>query len=282
MPASPGPVRPPDPRHSERILLTIPIIVAGTDVSGNDFSEESCTIVVNRDGGRIALMHPVAEADVVHIVNLDNMREADFRLVGRMNDPTGEVAEWGVECLSEDVNVWGIEFAAPTGTEEWSIYALLKCRACGRRFFWPVSLVELDVLRASGIIQNHCEHCGQTTYWMFVDASYRVRQFAVTEAVAPPPKPPARPDRRAARRWVVQLPVSVKTSPGAEEIARTENASAFDLAVYLDLDLRIGEIVDVICPYGYVAEYAARQAEVRRRVPASSSQKAFYALRYLP
>jgi hypothetical protein len=81
---------------------------------------------------------------------------------------------------------------------------------------------------------------------------------------------------------VVQLPVSVKTSPGAEEIARTENASAFDLAVYLDLDLRIGEIVDVVCPYGYVAEYAARKAEVRRRVPASPGQKAFYALRYLP
>ena len=282
MPASPEPVRQRDLRRSERILLTIPVIVAGCDASGGEFSEEACTLVVNRDGARITLKHFAAAQDIIHIVNLDNMREADFRLVGRMNDPEAEVAEWGVECLSEDINIWGIEFADRAGAEAWSMHALLECRACGRRFFWPVSLVELDVLRSSGIIQNHCEHCGQATYWMFADASYRVRAFAATEPVIPPPPPPARPERRAARRWVVQLPVLVRSSKGAEEIARTENASAFDLAVYLDLDLTLGEIVAVICPYHSSGRNAERQAELRRRGPASPGQKTLYAFRYLP
>jgi hypothetical protein len=269
-----------DPRRSDRILLAIPILVAGCAATGGEFSEQTHTLVVNRDGARLALKHPAAEQDIIHIINLDNMRGADFRLVGRMNGPAAEVSEWGVECLSEDLNIWGIEFAARAAAEDYSIHALLECRACGNRFFWPVSLVELDVLRSSGIIQNHCEPCGQPTYWMFADASRRVREFAATEPVTPPPHAP--PERRAGRRWVLKLPVLVKSSKAAEEVAQTENASAFDLAVYLDLNLTLGEIVTVICPYLSGGTNPERRAELRRRVPASPGPKALYAFRYLP
>ena len=280
MSASPKPARSSDLRRSDRILLAIPIVVAGFDATGAEFSEQTYTLVVNRDGARLALKQPAAEQDIIHIINLDNMREADFRLVGRMGSLTAEVSEWGVECLSEDLNIWGIEFAARAAAEDYSIHALLECRACGNRFFWPVSLVELDVLRSSGIIQNHCEPCGQPTYWMFADASRRVREFAATEPVTPPPHAP--PERRAGRRWVLKLPVLVKSSKGVEEVAQTENASAFDLAVYLDLNLTLGEIVTVICPYLSGGTNPERRAELRRRVPASPGPKALYAFRYLP
>jgi len=261
--------------------MAIPILVAGFDATGGEFSEQTQTLVVNREGARLALKHAAADHDIIHIVNLDNMREADFRLVGRMSGPEAEVSEWGVECLSEDLNIWGIEFVGRAAPEDWSIHALLECRACGNRFFWPITVVELDVLRSSGIIQNHCEPCGQPTYWMFADASRRVREFAPTEPVTPPP-PPARPERRTARRWVVKLPVLVRSLTGAEEIAKTENASAFDFAAYLDMDLTLGEIVTVICPYTSGGNNLERKAELRRRVPAPPGPTALYAFRYLP
>jgi hypothetical protein len=250
--------------------MAIPILVAGFDATGGEFSEQTQTLVVNRDGARIALKHPAAGQEIIHIVNLDNMREADFRLVGRMSGPEAEVSEWGVECLSEDINIWGIEFATRAAAEDLSIHALLECRACGNRFFWPITAVELDVLRSSGIIQNHCEPCGQPTYWMFADASLRVREFAPTEPVTPPPQPAAPPERRAGRRWVVKLPVLVRSSKGVEEIAKTENASAFAFAAYLGMDLTLGEMVTVVCPYKCGGNNLERKAELRRRVPASA------------
>jgi hypothetical protein len=93
-----------------------------------------------------------------------------------MSTPETEVPEWGVECLNDDINIWGIEFMTRTAQADGAIHALLECRACGNRFFWPITVVELDVLRSSGIIQNHCEPCGQPTYWVFADASRRVQQ----------------------------------------------------------------------------------------------------------
>jgi hypothetical protein len=281
MSVSPKPAGSSKVRRSDRILMTIPILVAGFDATGGEFSEQTQTLVVNRDGARIALKHPAAGDDIIHIVNLDTMREADFRLVGRVTGPEAEVPEWGVECLSEDVNIWGIEYVVRAAPEDWSIHALLECRACGNRFFWPITVVELDVLRSSGIIQNHCEPCGQPTYWMFADPSRRVREFAATEPVTPPP-PPARPERRTARRWVVKLPVLVRSSKGVEEIAKTENASAFAFAAYLTMDLMLGEIVTVVCPYTSGGNNLERQAELRRRVPTSPGSKALYAFRYLP
>ena len=80
-----------DPRRSDRILLAIPILVAGCAATGGEFSEQTHTLVVNRDGARLALKHPAAEQDIIHIINLDNMRGADFRLVGRMNGPAAAV-----------------------------------------------------------------------------------------------------------------------------------------------------------------------------------------------
>ena len=282
MPLSPRPAGPSGLRRSDRIRVAIPILVAGFDATGTQFTEQTQTLVVNRDGARLALKHPAARQDIIHIVNLDNMSEADFRLVGRMNGAKAEVAEWGVECLSEHINIWGIEFAASAAPEDDSTHALLECRACGNRFFWPVAQVELDVLRSNGVIQYYCERCGQPTYWMFADANRRFRESAAAEPVTPPPQPLAPSDRRRGRRWVVKLPVLVRSPKGVEEVAKTENVSAFDLAVYLALDLAPGEIVTVICPYTSGGTNLERRAEVRRCVPASPGPNALYAFRYLP
>ena len=47
-------------RRSERLLITVPIRVEGVDRNGEKFTEETRTIVINREGARIYLKRLVA------------------------------------------------------------------------------------------------------------------------------------------------------------------------------------------------------------------------------
>ena len=48
------------------------------------------------------------------------------------------------------------------------------------------------------------------------------------------------------------------------------------------MDLMLGEIVTVVCPYTSGVNNLERQVELCRRVPASPGPKALCAFRYLP
>ena len=117
-------------RRTERLLLTIPIRVIGLDMGGEDFTEDTHTIVVNHAGARIALQHRVAADDSIRIINLENYNEADFRIVGPTRLAGSEVAEWGVECSEPGRNIWGIELPPPLTQQGSDAGALLECRAC--------------------------------------------------------------------------------------------------------------------------------------------------------
>ena len=77
------------------------------------FTEETWTVEVNRTGARIALKHAVAPNDTIRIADLENLREADFRVLDPVRLEQGELGEWGVECLEPDHNLWDIKFSPP-------------------------------------------------------------------------------------------------------------------------------------------------------------------------
>lgn len=267
-------------RRSERILLTIPIVVMGVDPDAGQFSEETHTIVVNREGARVTLKHRVIPEDTIHIINLENFVEADFRVVGPISVAEGAVPEWGVECLKEGVNIWGIEFSHSLPAERDQVCALLECRACLKKFFWPVTFMEVVVLDSTGVIQSFCDHCGKQTYWTYANGSNRRKEFSPSDPVAPPPRTPQRPERRTNTRLLIKLPILVRNHKGEEAIARTENVSRLDLAVSLGMKLSEGEPVTVICPYEVGSRNIERKAEVRRRAFFSFGKNKLYGLRY--
>lgn len=261
------------------MLLTVPIMVAGADSALGQFTEETHTVVLNRDGARIVLRHPLAPEDRVRIINLDNFNEADFRVVGPVLIEGLKVPEWGVECLKEGSNIWGIEFPPPTSPEEWSANALLDCQGCKRRYFWPVTPTEVEVLDSSGAIQNFCDRCGKATYWVPAEVSHRLPEIPVPER--PATKTSKRADKRAEKRIVMKLPILVRNQKGAEEITKTENISKGNLAVSLKLDLAIGDNATVICPYAPERKSAEKKAVVQRRTKSFFSLRSLYGLRLL-
>ena len=54
----------PEHRQSERILVSLPVLVVGIDPSGEEFAEETRTVVVHREGALIMLKHALAPAAI--------------------------------------------------------------------------------------------------------------------------------------------------------------------------------------------------------------------------
>jgi hypothetical protein len=273
------PMSPTEQKSQERVRVELPIRVFGFDEARGRFNEDTNTIAVSPTGSLIALKHRVFPADVIRIVNLRNVQEADFRIVGPSAVGTTDVAEWGVECTERDRSIWGIAFP-PLDP---AAHVLLECLACRAQDSWPATLLEREVLDATGIMARSCSHCGKPTYWTYADASQRPEAFTQAQAVAPPPRVmPVKKaaERRNRKRLPMKLPIYVRSKKDKEEIGTTENLTTSGLAVALAMDLAEGEIVTIICPYTPGAQNIEQKAVVRWRDPYPAGPKRFYGLDY--
>ena len=291
-------------RGTERVLLPIPIrvIAFGSDHGG--FSEETCTIEVNQAGARISLKHRVTAGDTLRIINLENFCEADFRVVGPIRLDKGEVGESGVECSEAGRNIWNIEFPNPLPPADSRAGALLRCEGCGKEVLSVLTLMEVDILDASGSLQRLCDQCGHLAVWTY-SSVLRSPKEVPTAVPAPvpvavpvaasapialdaPPLQAATPtpgqkgiELRAHKRLPLKLPVLVRTFKGQEEVARSEDISKGGLAVVLGMLLAVGEIVKVVCPYTRGEQSLEQKAEVRRRQIFVAGGRWLYGMRYV-
>ncbi|HUU15254.1 MAG TPA: PilZ domain-containing protein [Terriglobia bacterium] len=275
-------------RRTERVKLSIPIRVMCFGGSPGHFVEDTHTLMVNRDGALIALKHRVAADDTLRVINLENFREADFRVVGETRLQSGDFSGWGVECLERERTLWDIDFPPPLDPGGSTAGALLECLGCGKQGLLVLSLVEVDLLESSGTLQKLCDKCGHLSTWSYADVTRRPKEMPPVQAPAAA-QPPASPrvgkwdgkaERRVYKRVAVKLRALVRNSKGQQEIAKTENLSKGGLALCLRMELSLGEFVRIICPYSGGVEEFERTAEVRYRAPHVAGQNWFYGLRY--
>lgn len=268
-------------RRSERILVSLPILMVGFDPSGEEFAEEARTVVVNREGALIMLKHALAPENTVRIIQLQSDAAADFRVVGPTRLATNEGTEWGVEYLKEGMDIWGVDFPPlPPEAEAKNASALLECQTCQKKYFWPLTLVEIEVLDSTGIIQNFCAQCSSPTSWIYADSARRPAQFSASTLVSPSPRPKLGPERRDCKRLLIKLPILVKNQKGEAETTRTENFSRGDLAVALALNLAVGDSVTVVCPYTSSGRNLERSAKVLRSEGFAVKGRKVYGIRY--
>ena len=272
-------------RQTERILLTIPIRVTAYVGPEGGFSEESYTVEVNRDGARIALKHRVEPGDTLRIANLENLREADFRVVGRKRLEENGVSDWGVLCLDADRNLWDINFSPPLKASASELGALLKCEDCGGESFSPLRDWEVESLDA-GYLQRFCEKCGAPTRWQYADGHVGIENGRPAEPAPGPETPAAKPapmtwvSKRAHKRLAMKLPILVRDRTGDQELSKTECLSKGGLAVCLALELEIGDVVTVFCPYSEGGQNIEQKAEVRSRLTFFQGERWIYGLSY--
>jgi PilZ domain len=271
-------------RRTERLMLEIPIRVLCFGGSTDDFTEETHTIFVNRDGALIALKHPVATDETLRIINLENLREADFRVVGSARLEHGDVTEWGVECLDKQRTLWEIDFPPPLDTGSEKAGALVECQVCKKQVLRVLTLTEVNVLDSVGRLEQLCDACGELTSWAYADATRRPKVVPGSEeAVAPqqPVKWDGKKDRRLHRRVALKLPVLVRNVKDQRELGKTEDVSKGGFSMILGMMLSVGDGVAAVCPYTESGQNIEQKAEVRRRVMLYAGEKWLYGFRYI-
>jgi hypothetical protein len=256
-----GSMREIERRRSERLLLSVPIRVEGVDQDGGKFFEDTRTIIINREGARIYLKRAILAGTTLVVTTQVGRRTAKFRVVGPTQPKTGEGGEWGIECLSGNANLWGIEFP-PVDRKGGMCMALIECKRCHTTKLSRLSLIEHEVLGTSGLLVKDCEPCGRSTSWGYNELPMAIQgaPFPDAEALAQPGADA--PHQRVNNRVALQLPIRVRNYYGTEEVARSENVSRSGLCFVSDKTYEVGEILLITCPY----EKAGDNIEVRGRV----------------
>ena len=260
-------------RRSERLYLTIPIRVTGTDPKGRDFTEDCVSVDVSRHGARVRLKNSLVADDVIHIKNLKNDQETAFHVVGRVGQPKPDLpyADWGVECVDPNIVIWGVELKE-NPAEDIAVSALLQCSVCLVISSFLLTHKDVGAAAASAFLRRDCPRCGRETLWSYVTSD---RRSPSTEA----PKPVmneeadrrAREERRKERRLAVQVPIRIRTAEGKMEVTKTVNLSASG-ARFLSLnDYPVGVQVFVAAPYR-VGEEAIEMRATVEHVEAPSSE----------
>lgn len=271
-------------RRTERVMVSIPIRVMCFARNTGHFTEDTHTVLVNRDGALIALKHRVDPRDTLRIINLQNLREADFCIVGQTRRIGGDVSELGVECMEKDSIIWGIDFPSPMEPGSSQAGALLKCQSCGKEALLILSLVEIDMLESAGTLRKPCDTCSEFSSWVHADVERPAKGLPSTGELTPTPKvekSDGQVERRLHKRMALKLPILLRNKKGEQEVGRTEDISKGGLAVCLNMMLVVGEFVTVMCPFTQGTEGFEQKAEVRRRRTFGTAEKWLYGLRYI-
>lgn len=271
----------PEKRRSDRLMLTIPLSIEGTDTRGNPFKEEGRTITLNRHGARIRVARPLRVGQTLSLANLVSHRQAEFQVVGPVAPVTDRGGEWGVEYQNMKDNIWGIQFPPASDPEGSEPKALLECRDCRSVVLMTLSLVEVEVLETSGILSKPCTYCEQATPW-----GYTEKQVAMA---GPPEEAPMMADAQASARGItqrkhrrisLQLPVQIRDYYGGSEITKTENVSKGGFCFVSERNYLIGGGILVVCPYNPAGQNIETRARIVRRNQVEGTNRKVYGVRY--
>ena len=270
---------PAEKRRSDRLMLTVPLIVAGTDTQGKDFKQDARTVTLNRHGALIQISRPLLTGQRIRIVNALCHREAEFTVVGPVAPRSEKGGQWGVECLNTKVNMWGIQFPPPSDKPN-EPSALLECRRCHTAELKRVSLIEVEVLETSGILNKACETCGIKTPWGYAES-----QLAMS---APPSETKMLAEVGIGRgaelrrhtRVSMQLPILVRDYYGGVEISKSENVSKGGFCFLSEKNYHVGAAIMVACPYNSAEQCIEIPARVVRRIEVPGTNGKTYGVRY--
>lgn len=255
-------------RHSERVLLRIPIEVKGKDAAGKIFREVTSTLVINRDGARITLKQPVKADDRLTITNLISQTSCPFRVVVSAGQSIGEGPECGVECLERNLGFWGIEFPDKSGSkgakasEQEIVDALIECSVCHFRELAQLRMGQFRMISDRSSLTRPCIKCSAGTEWRFSSADGVEGKAASVTDLSQEKASSGGAERRRAKRMTVKLPVRIRLINGREEVTRTENLSKTGVCFISQETMTVGQAINLTVGY----EPGKNEAEITARV----------------
>ncbi len=250
-------------RRSDRVSLSIPIQVMGTDVSGSYFTEQAKTIVLSRHGAAIILNRRLAPNQEIVIRRPVANKDAECRVVGQIGGQAGGYV-YGVALLDSNVNLWGIEFPPPPEPGEAVGRVLLQCGGCGSQEVTYLNELELEVFQANLSIELSCKSCRDTTHWKEADYEPRKKPKAAPQPLRPtgtvdagPVAPgvvgveeqPRTQNERKHLRVRTAISACIRHAGFQDEVINTENVSRAGFCFKSPKEYVVGSKIEVAVPY---------------------------------
>jgi len=268
-------------RRSDRLMITLPLVVEGKDTKGQPFDNTGRTITINRHGARIVTPRPLRAGQTITVTNLASHKKCQFRVVGPVSPATDRGGEWGIECLDPNENIWGIQFPPVLDAEGTQSKALLECQQCGTTALMRVTLVDVEVLETSGILTQRCTQCERETRWRLSEQQPGMAAIEKPMSKGERLGPTRGAENRRHRRSGLQLPVLIRDYFGGSEITRTENVSKGGFCFVSEKNHQAGEFLLVVCPYDpSTTDHIEIRARVVRSLPVEGSVRRVYGVRY--
>ena len=267
----------PERRHSDRVMLTIPLSVSGVDSQGRPFEADARTISLNRNGLLIEAARPLRLGQVVRLTNQLGRRTAEFRVVGPVAPLVEGAGQWALEALEPDSNIWGIKFPPLAASEPQEARGILECRLCHAVILMRVPQMEAEVLATSGLLSKHCAACGRETPWSY--AEKHIAMGAPTDETEMFDAA-SQPSRRKHERVSLQLPILVRDYYGGAEVTRSENISKTGLCFASDIVYHVGQGLRVVCPYNPASQAIDVPSRIVRSVTFQGRHRRLYGVRY--
>jgi hypothetical protein len=283
---------PEEKRRSQKVKLSIPLRIQGIDAAGRPYECEARTVDLNRHGARIRISRLLAGGETIHVFNVVNHREADFRVAGPVSPVTkeggvfgvlgpvsGDPAKrrgYGIECLDTTLNFWGITFPRAVEREPPPPSALLQCRKCQTTALLNISLVEVDVLETAGILSWPCDTCGEVTPWGYATKDLETQPSRESPAGEPPQSLHFRKHRRVS----LQLPMRIRKYSGEVEITKCEDISKGGLCFVSTKHYYTGEGILVACPYNASGQNIEVEAQIVRQEEIEDTNRTIYGIKF--
>jgi len=99
-------------RRSQRILLSVPLVVSGKHANGAPFTERTTTLVVSAHGALILLREPVIleqTLNITHVVTGEKLACT----VKDISPGTDGLREIGIEFAQSSARFWRVSFPPP-------------------------------------------------------------------------------------------------------------------------------------------------------------------------
>ncbi|MGH9351851.1 MAG: PilZ domain-containing protein [Terriglobia bacterium] len=280
-------------RRSDRLTLTLPLLIRGVDENGEEFECEAQTINVNRDGARIRIPRFLRSGQQVKVINKLSQREAVFRVAGPLAPLTEKGGEFGFMgpislenqqkretgsiSIDSSASLWGIRFPPLAVGQDSCPKALLACRQCKTVELIYISLIEIEVLETSGILTRPCVKCQSESPWGYSEGAL---ETADSPGEVPVPAGAAGAERRRHRRVVLQMSILIRDYFGGVEVTKSENVSKGGVGFASEKIYQIGEGVMIACPYDKASHNIEVPGHIASRREIAGTNRKIYGVRY--
>jgi hypothetical protein len=243
-------------RRSDRVLVTLPVTVSGTNAAGKSFSENAHTVSVSQNGAAIALMTPLVpgQAIVIRRNRSGVPRLAACELAEQIGKQGG-LPVYSVAFRKPAARFWDIIFPSLPADADTAGRALLECHVCGARkivHFHPAALAAYNAERRLSL---HCARCRRPTNWVESpqDRTKRPDLGPANAARLAPATHPLDNNERRHRRLAAEIPICIRQAGLEDQAAFTVDISRGGLRFTSSRPYASGSYVQVAIPYSPTA-----------------------------